>query len=221
MKLLDRYRQALRSSLARRFIVAIVLFSSAITLALTALELYSEYRDEIGGIEEYLQQTEKVHLKSLTQSLWSTHAKELTLQLDGLTQVPNIEYAAVHEGERLWAQAGKRVSTRVIERHYPMIYVRDGTARQIGTLTVVAGLDNVYQHILTRAVVILVSNGFKTFLVAGFIFVFFHWLVNRHLQAIAAHVRGLEHAGSMAPLKLARAPQRFQTNSMNSPRQST
>ena len=206
MKLSDRYRPALRSSLARRFIVAIVLFSSAITLVLTALQLYAEYRHEVEGLETNLQQTERVHLKSLTQSLWTTNIKELTLQLEGLTQTPNLEYVAVHEGERLWAQAGQRVSTRVLEYRYPMVYVRAGKPRQIGTLTVVASLDNVYRHILTRATVILLSNGLKTFLVAGFIFVFFHWLVNRHLQSIAAHIRGLKHDGPMVPLKLVRVP---------------
>ena len=206
MKQLGRYRQTLRSSLARRFIVAIVLFSSVITLVLTALQLYGEYRYEVEGLEADLRQVEQVHLKSLTQSLWATNIKELTLQLEGLTQVPNLEYAAVHEGERLWARAGERSSTNFIERNYPIIYMRGGKPREIGALTVVASLDNVYQHILTRAVVILLSNSLKTFLFAGFIFAFFHWLVNRHLQSIATHVRSLENVGLMVPLQLARPP---------------
>ncbi|HLD13876.1 MAG TPA: hypothetical protein VJB18_04085, partial [Burkholderiales bacterium] len=206
MKLLARYRETLRSPLARRFIVAIVLFSSAVTLTLTALQLYTEYHHEVEGLEEDLQQVEKVHLKPLTQSLWATNTKELTLQLEGLTQAPNIEYTAVYESERLWTQAGKRASTHVLERRYPMVYIHAGKSREIGTLTVVASLDNVYKHILTRATVILLSNAFKTFLVASFVFAFFHWLVNRHLRTIAAHVRGLEDVDPMVPLQLTRAP---------------
>lgn len=189
MRRFTRYRETLRSPLARQFIVAIILFSSVVTLVLTALQLYAEYRHEVDGLEKSLRQVEKVHLKSLTQSLWATNVKELMLQLEGLEQVPDIEYVAVYEGERLWVQAGKRVSTYVLERHYPMVYVLAGKSREIGTLTVVASLDNVYQYILTRATIILLSNALKTFFVAGFIFVLFHWLVNRHLRTIAEQAR--------------------------------
>lgn len=182
----------LRSSLARRLIVGIILVSSAITLCLTSVQLYSEYRHELGGIENVLRQIEDVHLKSLSQSLWATNANDMRLQLEGMVRVPNIEYAAVHEGEKLWAEAGHNVSGNVIKRQYRMTYTHGDRPIDIGTLTVVAGLDLVYRQLLTQALVILASNAFKTFLVAAFAFVFFHWLVNRRLLAISAYLRGLD-----------------------------
>lgn len=198
----------LRSPLARRLIVAIVLFSSAITLVLTAVQLYGEYRYDVRGIEADLQQVEQVHLKALTQSLWATNHNELTLQLDGLVQVPTLEYVGVYEGTKRWAEAGARKSRNVIERRYPMWYQHRGGQQQIGELIVVASLDSVYRHLVNQAIVILISNGIKTFLVAGFIVLFFYWLVNRHLLTITDYLRRLRPDQATPPLTLHRRASR-------------
>ena len=208
MKLAGMDRSRLRSPLAQRLIVAIILFSSAITLILTVIQLYGQYRNDVNDIETDLAQIERVHLKTLTQSLWATNSKDLALQLEGLVQVPNFEYVAVHEGEKLWAQAGQRTPHTVIERSYPMIYQHRDTTRQIGTLSVVVSLDAVYQHLLNQAFLLLASNALKTFLVAGFMFAYFHWLVNRHLLSVTGYMRGLDPHRPAPPLALSRPPRR-------------
>ncbi|MDO8535268.1 MAG: PAS domain S-box protein, partial [Xanthobacteraceae bacterium] len=196
---------SLRSPLARRLIVAIILVSSTITLCLTAFQLYGEYRSELEIIEGDFRQIDAVHLKSLSQSLWTTDEAELRLQIEGVVHLPNLEYVVVREGDRILAQAGRRVSSKIIERQYPLTNVHRGQTLEIGTLTVVAGLDTVYRELAKRVFIILASNAFKTFLVAGFAFAFFHWLVNRHLLAIAGYLRGLDLRGRASPLILARA----------------
>ena len=199
-------RDLLRSPIARRLIVTIILFSSAITLVLTGVQLYAEYRYDLTGIEADLAQVERVHVKALSQSLWATNNKELALQLEGMVQVPNFEYVAVHEGEKLWAEAGSRASRNTIERSYPLVHRYRESSRRIGTLTVVASLDSIYRHLLTQAVVILASNGFKTFLVVGFIFVVFYRLVNRHLLAVTDYLRDLDVRAPASALALRRPP---------------
>jgi diguanylate cyclase (GGDEF)-like protein/PAS domain S-box-containing protein len=202
-------RRVARSPLARRLITGVILFSSAITLFLTAFQLYGEYRDSLGDIESEHQQIEKAHLKSLVSSLWATNTRDLVLQLEGIVQAPNFEYAAVQEGDRIWATAGKRTAKNVIERQYPLDYQQRGQVIHIGTLTVVASLDSVYRQLLNKAIIILVSNGFKTFLVAGFLLLLFHQLVNRHLLHVTAHVQDLDPHHSTKPLKLLRPVQRM------------
>jgi hypothetical protein len=110
----------LKSLLARRLIVAIILFSAAMVLVMTAFQLYQEYRRQLHDVEAQFQQIGEVHLRSLTQSLWATNNKEVQIQLEGMLQVPNIVHAAVHEKDQLSAQAGRSDSVRTIERHYPM-----------------------------------------------------------------------------------------------------
>ncbi|TAK72669.1 MAG: PAS domain S-box protein [Betaproteobacteria bacterium] len=194
-----------RSPLARRLIVAIVLVSSTITLCLTVLQLYGEYRSALGGIQAVFRQIEEVHLKSMSESLWTTDTTGIQLQIEGIARVPNIEYIEVSDGGKIRAQAGHHASREIIERQYPMTYVYRGQTHDIGTLTVVAGLDGVYRGLVNLAFIILASNALKTFLVAGFAFAFFYWLVNRHLLYIAGYLRGLDLHGRAVPLILRRA----------------
>ena len=196
----------LKSPLARRLIIAIVLFSAAIVLVMTAIQLYQEYRRDLANVEAQFQQIGEVHLRSLTQSLWATNNKEIQIQLEGMLRVPNIVYAAVHEKDGLLAQAGHRDSVRVIERHYPMHYEYDGQVHEIGALTVVATLDNIYQQLLREAIQVLLRNALRTLLVAIFVFSLFHRLITRHLAAVAEHLRIADPAAAVTPLILARTP---------------
>jgi diguanylate cyclase (GGDEF)-like protein/PAS domain S-box-containing protein len=134
--------------------------------------------------------------------LWATNENSLRLQLEGIVHVPNFEYVAVREDEKLWAEAGARRSSNVIERRYPMVYTQEGREIPIGALTVVVSLDGVYRQLLAQTLIILASNAFKTFLVAGFAFMFIHWLVNRRLQTMAAYVHGMDARSIAVPLTL-------------------
>ncbi|MFK5151312.1 hypothetical protein ACI4CU_28605, partial [Klebsiella pneumoniae] len=71
---------------------------------------------------------------------------------------------------------------------YPLVYNDRGVAREIGILKVEASLADIYQRLTEKAVVILVTQGLKTFLVSLFILYVFHRLVTRHLTDIARTV---------------------------------
>ena len=76
--------------------------------------------------------------------------------------------------------------------------------QQIGTLTVIANLDNIHQDIITQAAIILASNAFKTFLVAAFMLLFFHKQVNRFLCVITNYLHNLDIQEFSKPLSLPR-----------------
>jgi len=184
-----------------------MLFSASITLVMTAIQLYQEYRRDLAGVEAQFRQIGEVHLRSLTQSLWATNNKEIQIQLEGMLRVPNIVYVAVYENGHLRTQAGQRSATRVIERYYPMRYTHLGRSYEIGTLTVVATLDDIYRQLLHEAIQVLLSNALRTFLVAIFVLALFHRMITRHLAAVVEHLRNADPSAVVTPLALARAPQ--------------
>ncbi len=194
------------SPLARRLIIALVLFSSLITLVLTSLQLYNQYRYDVGDIEANFSQIHKVHLQLLAESLWATNYKAIRVQLEGLRNVPNVNYVSVQENGQTVMELGTKTPDNNIERRYPIRHMHRGTYQAIGTLTVVASLEAVYRHLLEQAILILASNALKTFLVAGFILMFFHWLVTTHLLTITEYVRDSEPANDKEPLLLTRMP---------------
>ena len=200
------FTHSLKSPLARRLIVAMVLFSAAVTLVTTGFQLYREYQSNMAGIEAQFHQIDGVQLPSLTQSVWVANNKEIKLQLEGILRIPNVVYASVDNNVASLMEAGQREDKRVVERQYTMRYKHLGQSREIGTLVVAISLDNIYAKIARDGTLLLMNNALHTFLVALFIFTLFYRLIARHLVAVADHLRSADPVVHDAPLALARVP---------------
>ncbi len=200
------FAHSLKSPLARRLIMAIVLFSASVTVVMTAGQIYQEYRRDMADLETQFQQIEAVQLPALTQSQWAANNKEIQLQLDGFMRMPNIVYASVEDNGQRRSEAGHPDTKHLIERRYPMRYTQLGHTREIGTLTVVATLDALYAHLTHKAIEMLLINAFQTFLVALLIFGLFYHFIARHLAAVADHLRKADSSVPAIPLALERMP---------------
>ena len=161
--------------LARSLIISTILASSLITLVLTGVQLYRTYRIERDDIEQRLQQVKVVHLPSITEALWATDTDVLRAQVRGILALPDVSHVVLREGEEIWAEAGQPGAEAALRLEIPVIRRSAGEERHIGTLSVEATLDGVYARLLDQALVVLISNALKTFLVAGFMY----WLINR------------------------------------------
>ncbi|GMR20621.1 MAG: hypothetical protein BMS9Abin36_1217 [Gammaproteobacteria bacterium] len=199
-----------KSGIARRLIIYVVLFSSFITLLATAMQLYRDYDNDVNLIEDQLLQVQKVHLKTLTATLWASDTKELKTHLEGVSRIRDMQFLEVRDREKVWVSVGTPQSENVMSRQYPMIYTHRGRNIEIGTLTIVASLTGVYQRLIDKVWVILISNSIKTFLVAGFILFIFHTLITRHLLRIADFARTLDINSLGRQLVLNRKGQRKQ-----------
>ncbi|TQF36705.1 ATPase [Bradyrhizobium sp. UNPF46] len=199
-----------RSGVGLRLLAAVLLFSSVVTLTLTALQLYLDYDREVGLIETRLDEIGRSTTGSLGESLWNLDQNQLKLQLDGILRLPDIRAAEVREiADRrnpIRMAVGEPGTRSIVTRDYPLNTKVQGTARPIGVLHVEATLTDVYQHLLNRALVILASQAAKTFLVSLFIIYMFHLLVTRHLVAIAEFVSKYNLARPPPPLRLERRP---------------
>jgi PAS domain S-box-containing protein len=201
-----------RGGIGLRLLAAVLLFSSIVTLTLTALQLYLDYDREVSVIETRLDEIGRSYLGSLGESLWNLDQNQLQLQLNGILRLPDIRAAEIREiADRpnpINIGVGERGSRPSMTREYPLEHVIQGSKRQIGSLYVEATLTEVYRQLLNRTLVILVSQAAKTFLVSFFIVYMFHWLVTRHLAAIAGFVSGYNLARPPPPLQLDRRPPR-------------
>ncbi|WP_347332353.1 sensor histidine kinase, partial [Marinimicrobium locisalis] len=151
------------------------------------------------------------YLGSISASLWNLDIQQLRLQLEGITQLPDIRAASIQENpenvsEPLQISRGEREDKNVITRHYPIIHLLGSGPRRIGTLTVQASLSEVYTRLRQKTVVILLSQGVKTFIVSLFILFIVHRLITSHLIHISERVRQFEISQKQPPLKLNRKP---------------
>ena len=192
--------------ITRRLIVYIVLFSSFITLLITAFQLLQEYRAGVSQVEGQVAQINKLSLPAVTENLWNLYEKQIQTQLEDLVRLPDVRYLEIRSKGEVIASAGVRSSRNVITEVFPLIYRRGDESIPIGVLTVVATLEGVYQALYDRILVILVSNGIKTALVSVFIFLIFQFLVTKHLASISGHLRSLSAAQLDRKLILNRRP---------------
>lgn len=189
-----------------RGLAAVLLFSSVVTLTLTALQLYLDYDREVGLIETRLDEIGRSTTGSLGESLWNLDQNQLKLQLDGILRLPDIRAAEVREiADRpnpIRLAVGEPSTRSVVTRDFPLNTTIQGNAREIGVLHVEATLSDIYRNLLNRALVILASQAAKTFLVSLFIIYMVHLLVTRHLVAIAEFVSKYSLTRPPPPLRL-------------------
>jgi len=182
------------NGVAKRLIVALVLFSSVITTLITAIELYTDYRHDLGQIDRSIEFIGKSYLPSLTDAVWVADRLQVQTQLDGLLRLPDIEYIGITvDGQTRWS-TGKVVSQRKITADVPLVREHRGQTLTIGAVQVVASVDSVLARLWDHLLVTLLSSAIKTLLVAGFMLLVFQYLVTRHLTHIAAFIRRIDPA---------------------------
>jgi diguanylate cyclase (GGDEF)-like protein/PAS domain S-box-containing protein len=177
------------NGIARRIMVAVILFSTAVTAVITAFELYLDYRQDMRGIDERVESIRKVYLPTLTESVWVAERNQIQNQLNGLLNLGDIEYLGiVAEGKTEWS-AGERTASRQMETVFPLNRLHRGQNVSIGELHVVASIDNVISRLWSKLIVMLVSNGIKTFLVTAFVLLIFQAMVGQHLEHVSGYLR--------------------------------
>lgn len=179
------------NGIGRRLIVALILFSSILTALITAIELYFDYRNDINAIENRFNFIKHSYLPTLRESVWVSDELQITTQLTGLSRLQDIEsLSIIVDGKTRW-KSGAVSSTRTIEHDIPILREYRGRTINIGTLHIVASVDNVISRLLDKLITILISNGIKTILVSVFMLLLFQIMVGRHLEHISYYLRNL------------------------------
>lgn len=178
----------LKSKISRVLVLYIILFSSVVTLFLTAIQLRIDYNDGINVIYQRIKQIEITNIDSITQALWTIDHSSVQIQLDGLSRINDIIFVSItDENNRVITKSGKIDTDKTITKQILLYQKYRGRDTLLGTLTIVATKENVYQKLIDTVIVILISQAIKTFLVSIFVLFIFYYLVTRHLEKIAAH----------------------------------
>ncbi|QYJ93236.1 sensor histidine kinase [Shewanella spartinae] len=192
--------QLLKSPIGRKLTLSIILFSSLITLLTTGFQLINDYRSDVNRITRQFDSIEKVNLDVLAASIWVIDERLINTQIDGLIQLPDITYIEIDDDSGQHWQAGTATPENTIERSFKLVYSSGNENIDVGTLLVQADLRVVYEKLLDRAIVILLSNAIKTFIVAGFILFLVWYLVTRHLHKLSDYSQNINLEGEFEPL---------------------
>ncbi|QSX41235.1 sensor histidine kinase [Shewanella cyperi] len=193
-------RQLVQSPIGRKLMISIVLFSSLITLVTTGYQLVMDYRSDLGRIDRAFTTIETVNLDVLAASIWVIDERLINTQLNGLIQLPDITYILINDDSGQHWAIGERLDDNVLEREFPLQYNSGSESIAVGKLLVQADLNAIYQRLYDRAILILLSNAIKTFLVAGMI-LFLVWInITRHLHSLSEYCQRIDLEGEFSPL---------------------
>ena len=190
-----------------RLFVIVFVFSCAVTVALTAVQLYCEYVRGVARVQDQLGEVDRIYRGSLAEALWRLDQAQVSLELEGMLRLADISAVQVRESgnDPLVVSAGHLAhGAAVISRDFPIMREVQGAQRMIGTLHVEATLGDLYRSLANTAALILVNQAANTFLVALFITWLLNRLVTRHLAAIARAVARYDHRELPMPLRLDR-----------------
>lgn len=197
---------AIRSPLGWRLFLSILLFSSLITLTFTGLQLYHDYQLELATIDSGLEQEVSSYLDGIARGVDAADENQIMKSLEALKRHPYIDHVGVSQGGELKWSAGEAVVSHVRVRHFPLVHPLQGTAVITGQLEVSGSLDTVYQGLLDRLLLTLLSNALKTALMAVIILALFHQFVGRHIFTLTRFIRRVGTEDNLPRFELARTP---------------
>ena len=195
-----------------RLLVRVILFSSAITLLLTVMQLYLDYRRDVQAIDQRMSEIDSGYRQSLGEGLWRMDQRQLQSQVDGILRLPDIRYVelreATNQASPLVVTAGARQASPSTRSEFRIFYTNRGAEQLLGFLTVEASYEQIYRRLIDTAAFILAGRAIETFMVSFFILFIVHQMLTRDLTAMAMALRKYDVRGSQPPLRLKRRPPR-------------
>ncbi|MGF2734632.1 EAL domain-containing protein [Marinobacter sp. DUT-1] len=202
----SKHFQRLRTSspLSLKLLAWILLFSSVFTVIASGIQLYTDYRKDVGLIDQRLKVIESGYASSLARSLWALDQKLLQTQMEGILSLPDIAHLRLRiepDSELVMGSVPRGAETKT----HSFTLVHDGDRNfKLGELTITANLDRVYREMKQKIGVILTTQFLKTFFVSVLILWIFRHLVTRHLSDMAAYARDFSLSNLSQPLNLDR-----------------
>lgn len=191
-----------KRAIAWKLVLSALLFSAAITLVITVIQLTMDYNTGLKHIDNQILSIETGYRASLEHGIWIDDKELLNLQMIGILNLPDIKYIKLDIVGSDPVTMGQKLSQRFITETIKLNFQQDDRQLYIGTATIMADLDGLYQQLFDKVFVILLSQSVKTFLTSFFILFLVQYLLIRHLETIATFSRAVDLDKEMSPLAL-------------------
>ena len=192
----------IKSNLSIRLLTYILICSTALAIIMTLLQLLLDYQQDRSKVEASIKQIESSFLQPLAVSLWNFDQEQIGIQSKGIMNLPYIQYVKVYEvvgnTEVAISQQGISQEKYDISRKFDLTY----QGKVVGTLFAAASLEQVYDNLIEKSLLILVSQTIKTMVVSVCILLIIYYMVIRHINKIAVYTRNIKLSSNNNDLRL-------------------
>ncbi len=175
----------MKNSVANTLVLKTVFFSLLITLPFIWGHMYYEYRQELKNIDKAFLQIEISKIKSLTTAVWFVDRNQVESQLEGILKTSPFAKVTLDAKVIGKVEHNSSLSSNGKIKKYDLINNDD----QLGTLTIQASNEPMYNSLLKRFFIIFISVILNTFFVASFALYQFSKYVTRPLEGLSKIVR--------------------------------
>lgn len=172
--------------LALRLAALMLLYGSALGLAISLLLVQATYRSEIRQLENTFRVIERSYLPGLAAAMWSIDPARTQLAFDAITRQPGV--GRLHLVDEMGGQARWQSDTLRhvhFSREFELAHVEFGEPRIVGKLQVDLSDDRIRSSRWQTATTIVVATFATLLLVALSFLLAFRRAVGRHLKSLA------------------------------------
>lgn len=163
-----------------------------------------DYNEDLQRLTKSVDAFTSSQLGEVSRSVDTGDTTAINRFLDRLLRHRGTAYAAVSVGDKIAWEQGEKLTRKYLYSTYslPLMGVQHGSAPKLEVLT---DIQPIYNDFILRFVNISIANGLKIFLTAGFVFLMFQYLVNRHLESLAKQISKQDYQLPYAPIVLDRS----------------
>ncbi|WP_427978351.1 sensor domain-containing diguanylate cyclase [Agarivorans sp.] len=173
-------RFKLKNPIAKRLVILIISASTVFALLTVAIQLAFNYMGAVRHVEGWVDDYNRANLASIERAVWQNEPQRLEALLRGLVQQQYVASVEFHSTKQERLQVGQSVPKQKSYR-YPLHWL----GADLGELTIGLDLSLIKQDITAQALVILLTNGLKTFLMSLIILLLVSYLVTGDLRLLA------------------------------------
>jgi len=177
------------SYLSRRVFFFTLALSTIVIVMLTSVQLYYSHQNELKTINRTMALIQNTYAPSIASSVYSIDEKLLEIQLESILNAGDISYVEVVEtrgNKNFISSAGKKDHHDSISKTFPLQHRNPtGDYQTYGKLTVIASLVGVNERLKQIAKRYVISGIIVTALITIGLFLFIHFILTRHLIALA------------------------------------
>ncbi|MBG07341.1 MAG: hypothetical protein CME68_01155 [Halobacteriovoraceae bacterium] len=184
--MIESPKKLFKSTIGRILILRILVFSGLITLFISIYQIYDDYTHEIASIEREVNQIKSAYQSALAHSLWNFNTNQIKQIIRGLANFPSITFIEITDtsGDFQFS-AGSRQSNILIF-DFPLIFSSEYSKKQkVGSIYIQSSRKPVLDKIRNRVLIIIFSQGIKTFIVSIFIILLIKVSITDHLHDIS------------------------------------
>ncbi|PSJ46091.1 hypothetical protein C7H85_05445 [Zobellella endophytica] len=176
-----------RNPLSFRLMAAILVVSSLFTTLAVGVQLYTDYRRDLGNLGLRLSDVEQAFVPDLTDSLWLMDEQRIRLGLDSIVTLPYVSHARLLTAEGRLYTSGEASNRGHESRHLYVLGHQDEKEREwvLGELTLLVDKEEIFVSLQQKLWVVLASQAAKTLGVTLVILLLLHFALSRHLAVLA------------------------------------